>query len=345
MSPQPQKAMKIQPLKEIPIDYSFSDKEQVQLYDLLETVKSNPFQDFNAFLSEMKELKQDPALPVSFTEWIKESKKRDLAKKPFLRISNCPTDQSLPVLDWNQPLEEKYQKKKSFIGEAFLVLYAELAGTPTLSYKNTMNGDYIRDIHPEKALRDSQSARTTRSFGFHKEIPIRPTSPDYLNILGLRNDPANEIHTTLIRNTDIVTQLPAAVVEALKKPLFTTPHTVLAVQFDTQHKLTEAQTHAIIGTHNEFFYHETRTTSTDKAGQKAIEQLDTLLREQASKVFLGPGDFISLANKHALHGRSVGEIKHPEAVKHRWLIKTFNAGNIADYEPYFYQNQYAVIDG
>ena len=170
--------------KKHPADYVFSAKEQQELFEILSKVKSNPFTEYDTFLLDIRAIISNGKLPKAFLELIRTFKNRDEEKQPYVYLKNCPMDKKLPVLNWENPRKSKLELKKTFIAEAFLVLYSELMKTPTLAYRFGGNGDYIRDVHPSKKFQKSHTSQTLTSFGFHKELPIRDTSPDYLRIMG-----------------------------------------------------------------------------------------------------------------------------------------------------------------
>lgn len=331
--------------KKIQADFTFSAKEKNQLTILLQSVKGHPFYDYSKFLRSVQTLIKNNTLPTDFLAYIEKAKKRSLLKKPYVFLSNCPIDEKLPLLDWEDPRTSKLQLKKTFIAEAFLILYAELMNTPTLAYRFGGNGDYIRDVHPKKALQKSQTSLTLTSFGFHKELPIRNTSPDFLRIMGLRNSKANEILTTFIRNIDIINVLDGKTIDILRTKQFRTPFTVLSVNKDKNEELGQApMEHAILENY-EISYHEGRTIGLTEKAQAAILKLNNALKQNKKGVLLDNGDFVDLANKYCLHAKDVNFVKDEEALKQRWLIKTFNARNIKTFEPFFVEGKYGMVNG
>ncbi|MFH7422931.1 taurine catabolism dioxygenase TauD, partial [Pseudomonas syringae pv. tagetis] len=44
------------------------------------------------------------------------------------------------------PVKDKYLKKTQFLSEGFLELFAQLTGTPLLSYETRNEGDYFTDV-------------------------------------------------------------------------------------------------------------------------------------------------------------------------------------------------------
>ena len=326
-------------------DFIFSDEDKKHLTSLLLKVTSSPFNNYPTFLAAIQRLAKSDEIPTSLREFCQKSKKRNFVEQPYVYLKNCPVDEKLPFLDWQNPREQKLLLKKTHVGEGFLVLYSELTGTPTLAYRFGGNGDYIRDVHPSKAFQKSHTSQTLTSFGFHKELPIRDTSPDFLRIMGLRSNPVNEILTTFVKNVDIINYLDEETLNVLRSKVFHTPFTVLSVNVDKTNILGKApENHAIIDDF-EISYHEGRTEGTTPESKAAILKLNACLKELKKGIFLGSGDFVDFANKYCLHAKDVNQVADEVAVKQRWLIKTFNAYDIRNFEPFFVKGRYGLVNG
>lgn len=326
-------------------DFAFSNEDKQHLISIFSEVKASPFTDYPTFLATIQRIASSENLPQSLLEIVEAAKSRSLIHQPYICIKNCPIDEQLPLLDWENPRASKLELKKTFVAESFLILYSELLGTPALAYRFGGNGDYIRDVHPSKALQKSHTSHTLTSFGFHKELPIRNTSPDFLRILGLRNSPENEILTTFVKNIDIINRLDDDTLEVLRSKEFHTPFTVLSVNADRTKALGEAPDRHAVLVDFETFYHEGRTKGVTPRAKEAVQKLNNLLKEVKKGVFLGSGDFVDFANKYCMHAKDVNQVGNPEAVKQRWLIKTFNALNIKTFEPYFVEGKYGLVNG
>jgi L-asparagine oxygenase len=326
-------------------DFIFSDEDKNHLTSLLLEVTSSPFDNYPTFLAAIQRLANSDEIPDSLREICNKNKERNFIHEPYVYLKNCPVDKNLPLLDWKNPREQKLLLKKTNVGEGFLVLYSELTGTPTLAYRFGGNGDYIRDVHPSKAFQKSHTSQTLTSFGFHKELPIRDTSPDFLRIMGLRSNPENEILTTFVKNIDIINYLDDETLDVLHSKVFHTPFTVLSVNADKSKILgKEPENHAIIN-NSEVSYHEGRTEGTTPESKAAILKLNASLKVLKKGIFLGNGDFVDFANKYCLHAKDVNKVENIEAVKQRWLIKTFNAYDIKTFEPFFVKGRYGLVNG
>lgn len=75
-------------------------------------------------------------------------------------------------------------------------------------------------------------------------------------------------------------------------------------------------------------YYDKRTMATKGAPPEAaaaIRALKAAMQQvKPTKVALEQGDLFVLPNRRGLHARVVGEIRDPEALHRRWLLKTYN---------------------
>ena len=62
-----------------------------------------------------------------------------------------------------------------------------------------------------------------------------------------------------------------------------------------------------------------------------LAKLDTVLHELKERVFIEPGDFVITYNNHTIHAKEVLEVRKPEELRSRWIIKTVN---VDDLEPH-----------
>lgn len=323
---------------------ALSDACHDAVYDLLAQVTAHPFMDYAQFEAQIRDLAQQ-GIPAELAEIIAAAKHRDIRRKPYFYIANCPVDRELPVLDWENPRADKLKHKKTFIAEGFLILYSVLMETPTLAYRFGGNGDQVRDVHASRALQNSHTSQTLTSFGFHKELPIRATSPDYLRLMGLRSSPVNDIRTTFVINQELIDYLDEGTLEVLRQPLFHTPFTVLSVSVDKDNVLGAPPSEHAILNGVEISYHEGRTEALTPVAEAALQKLNAALAELKQGVAMHRGDFVDFANKYCLHAKDVVAVNDPEALKNRWLIKTFNAHDLRTYEPYFVPGHYGLVNG
>ncbi len=242
------------------------------------------------------------------------------------------------------PVESKYELKKTFIGEAFLVLYSELLGTPAIGYKNVNAGDIVHDIFPKEELYHTQSQKTLAPIGFHMDLANHFVRPDHVNILAMRSCPGNEIYTTFVRNLDLHDEL-NAITDLLRRPDYYTPFDDLSTYGDKANELGEAAPHPILLGDHDFVYFEGRTRGADADGQRATAALDTALHRRKRSVLMRPGDFVSIANNYSLHGKDVETIRDPYQQKIRWSIKTVNVDALAKHAAHYVPGHYGLVNG
>lgn len=297
------------------------------MYDALVSVKANPYQDYETFLSEVKALAAN-----ELREFCDEMKTLDRDNNyddhPALYLKNCPIDKEMPIFDHEDPVASKYELKKIFATEAFLCLYAEAVGTIPLGYATINGGDIFHDMYLKTALRDTHSQKSMRSIGFHNDLPNNRARPDWVNIVCHRNHPANKVSTTFIRNRDIIDYLDDETLRVLAEPIFYTEHEVIAVHGGKDKAGVEVKPIYYPGSDITFVYFEQRTTSNEERGLKAIARMDEALHAMKERIYLQPGDFVAINNNACIHGREVVDIQDMEAHKKRWLMKTWNVNTI-----------------
>lgn len=66
------------------------------------------------------------------------------------------------------PVRSKYELKTTFVAEAMLALFAQLANTPAIGYVN--DGDVFQDIYPKESMATSQSQKALKEIHFHKDL-------------------------------------------------------------------------------------------------------------------------------------------------------------------------------
>lgn len=323
--------------------YHFTTQEKEALQTLL-AIPISPYLDYRVFFLEIQAILHSTKLPLFFKKLCEDIKSVDLHDNPVFILRNCPIDAHLPVFDIDEPLQSKYQLKNTFISEAFLNIFAELTNNSPLGYKNINNGDHFHDVYPMRKLMNSQSQKSLVTLGFHNDLPNNIARPDWVNILCLRNYHLNRVSTTIIRNVDIIKNLDQETLAILKKPLFKTPPEVISVyggrdENDVVHKPIYFENASM-----PFCYFETRTKAMTQDGESAIAKLDAVLHNVKQRVFLGAGDFISIANNHCLHAREVVEITDAEEHKKRWLQKTFNVNNIHNFHEHMVEHKFRVIN-
>ncbi len=333
----------------VSVDYVFEPELGRQLAAELTRPNVNPYTHYPAFFAHVRELIDTKRVPESFVSFCRQARERNLVQRPFLFIKGCPIDEELPVFDFDEPVKSKYALKKTFVGEGFLVLFANLMGTPAIGYKNVNGGDIVHDIYPQKSLYETQSQKTLKQIGFHKDLANHFVRPDFVNILAMRSSEQNEIFTTFVRCQDVVKFLGKSVAAVLREPIFYTPYDDLSVHGDKGQELGRAKMHPVLQGEADLVYFENRTIAETEEGRAALEKVNVALHKLKARVLMQPGDFVSCANNFSLHGKDVGVIRDPYQQKIRWSIKTVNVASLEPHRRHFKQYEaqysYAVVDG
>ncbi|MDR3713348.1 MAG: hypothetical protein P4L51_11065 [Puia sp.] len=127
--------------------YSFSDVECDTLLATLQRVTENPYRDYNSFARAILYLVEMNEVPAFFRDVCATIKHQRVAAISNIHVlRNCPIDREVPYLNSDDPLSDKYTKKRTFIGEAFLALFAQLVRNPLLAYGTRHNGDFFTDV-------------------------------------------------------------------------------------------------------------------------------------------------------------------------------------------------------
>lgn len=332
----------------IQTDFSFTPDEKQQFKEALSSIPANPYTQYPAFLKGVRQLLAEGRIPQRFVDMCKAARGRDLIAHPFHFVTNCPIDEGVPPFDFEQPVKSKYELKKTFIAEGFLLTYADLMGQPAIGYKNVNAGDILQDIYPMKELYKSQSQKTLLPIGFHKDLANHFVRPDFVNILGMRSFEGNEILTTFVRNRDLIDFLGPDLERVLREPNFYTPYDDLSTHSDKDAKLGRAANHPVIQGEADFVYFENRTVAYSDEGARAVEKVNEGLHSLKSRILMRPGDFVSCSNNTGLHGKDVETIKDPYQQKIRWSIKTVNVLDMEKHRQHFKEyvpGEYAIVNG
>ncbi|WP_461534853.1 hypothetical protein [Spongorhabdus nitratireducens] len=78
--------------------------------------------------------------------------------------------------------------------------------------------------------------------------------------------------------------------------------------------------------------------------KRGHQKLDDVNHKCKNPVFLGTGDFVSIANNDSLHAREVIHIGDMAAHKMRWLCKTFNVNSLQEHQHMMSDDRYGVVN-
>lgn len=330
--------------RSVEYDFVLSDSERTTLLEILSSVKSNPYLEYSDFCNDVDRIASTVVLPATLTSFTRAFLAGDAVHNAFAFGRNCPIDANLPFFNWENPVEEKYLKKKTFIAEAFLTLMATLLGKPAIAHRSVNSGDFFHDIAPKRSMATSQSQKTIETLHFHKDFTNHFARPDYVIQIVLRNDPVNEVYSTYVRNIDILSALPEHVKEVLQSIEFHTPYDDISIQ-ESGKKLGKAAQHAIIEGESEFRVFENRTRGLTQRAEAALKVLLSVMHEQKVSNVPEPGDFVIIRNNYSLHGKEVANVSNVDSLRSRWIMKTHNVDDVRAFGKFFEPNNYGVIDG
>ena len=313
---------------ELAVDFSFTDAERAALTARFEAINVHPYRTYPAFRHHVRLLAAEEPHAARLRQFLHVHRSRSSFDRPFVFMRNTPVDRHLPDLDNSNPVSAKHALKSSFVAEAFLQLYAELAGEHPISYVNVNGGDVYQDIFPQESMKASQSQKALGPIHFHKDLANHFVRPDTVNILSLRSSDANEIHTVFASNREVLAALDGETLDVLRKPWFHTPYDDLTLR-GARVALGRAPAHAVLACESDLRFFEHRTEALDSRGTDALEKLAAAVHACKRRVLMRPGDFVSIANNLSLHGKEVGRIGDPREQRRRWSIKTVNVHVVA----------------
>lgn len=308
------------------LSHVFTDAERDDLRTVLRTVGANPYRDPVAFAKEVAGLAERAevlgALP-GVAERVRKDRESGTAFAHALR--NCPVDEHIPLLDQEDPLSDKYAKKTTFVGEAFLQLFGHLAGTPLLAYGTRFNGDFFTDVIAINRYIGKQTGYSDGELAYHNDRTAHPVRADYITLLGMRCPDGDITYTSFVSGADLLDALSEQERKLLREPHFYTPFDV--VSRDNNKKLTVSDNHSIFYDQHSVRYVDTHTTVAPDAPSEAKDALialkNALVRTTKTRHRIRNGDLFTFANQDGLHSREHIEINDPERARTRWLLKTY----------------------
>lgn len=310
--------------------FEFSDEQRAELAVIL-NVHCNPYTHYPDFLAEIKKL-VERGLPRYMEDLRERLRVIDKRRNPIVVIKNCPIGY-VPDLDYDRPLESKYEKKKDFVAEAFHSVYAEMLGAAPVAYRNANRGDMFQDITPMRQLANSITQRTLDTLHFHFDLPDHKVRPDWVYLLGIVNSPANKVYTPVVRLTDVFDRLSVETIDQLKRPIYAQPLSVFSRDIPN-YGMAEAGYRSLgpllieRGGELALMYFEGCHTGLDELGVRAIEELRGVLHKCKYNLFIGPGDFVAISNFDSMHARHVERVDDIEAHKKRWLLKAWVVSDV-----------------
>lgn len=330
----------------------FSNLEKDELQKVLKSISFSPYKDYRRFKMSISSLIDNGSVPNFFVDICQNIKidRENLGINAHL-LRNVPLDEVIPEFDQSDPVNDKYVKKTTFIGESLLELFSQLTESPLLAYNTRNNGDFFHDVYAHKKYTHTQTQKTDGELYYHNDRTAHPVRADFLSLLGMRCSDDNLIFTGYLDGNDLLHQLKPESQVWLRKPFFMTPFDEYSR--DSNKGQVDSESHSILENTHTFRYYDTRTTYVPDAPVEAIKALVDLkvamTKVAKSKVLVHKGDLFSFANQDSLHNREIISINDPYSAEKRWLLKTYsfrNTENMSKYNEFFQTDLPGlVIDG
>lgn len=315
-------------------DYTFSDVERDDIRAALAPVCGNPYRDYLGFVAEVEQVVAGglPPTMLKVAEHIRDERADGVSDVHALR--NCPVDTELPDLSHGDPQADKYARKTTFTGEAFLAAFAFATGTPLLAYATRFNGDFFTDVFAIDRYSGKQTGYSDGELVFHNDRTAHPVRADFITLLGLRCPPEELTYTGFVDGRDLLAGVGPDMEAVLRQPHFVTPFDV--VSRDNNAALTASEPHAVFENHHSIRYLDTHTTVAPDAPDAAKDALlalkNALARAERRRHRILQGDLFTFANQDGLHNRELIEVVDPARSRSRWLLKTYAFRNAANAE-------------
>ncbi|WP_432721117.1 TauD/TfdA family dioxygenase [Jeongeupia wiesaeckerbachi] len=306
--------------------HTFTADEHDVLFALLKSIPGNPYEHHAHFVAEVDSLVRGNDVPGFFRalcDKIRTDREQAISDIHVLR--NCPIDADLPELDLDDPVADKYAKKRTYIGEAFLALFARLTQTPQLAYGSRNNGDFFTDVIAINRYSGMQTGFSDSELVYHNDRTAHSVRADFIALLGMRCPADDLVYTGYIDGRDLLAHLSADEQATLRLPHFITPFDVYSR--DTNKAQVISEVHPILENHHSFRYLDSMTRVAPQAPEIAKDALiamkSALTRAQRTRHRLLDRDLLVFANQDALHNREKIEINDPNGTRSRWLLKTY----------------------
>lgn len=312
--------MKVKKLK-------LSEEAKARLSVLFLGLDSNPYKQYKEFHNEISHFSAENKVPQQFIDVCHTIKNDRKSGETYAHlIQNSPIDFDIPLFDHADPLNDKYAKKQTYLGESFLELLAQLTDAPPLAYDTRNNGDFFHDVYAHAKYSNTQTQKTDSELFYHNDRTAHEIRADYLALLGMRSYENNKIYTGYIDGRALLENLSEREQEILRKPYFITPFDDYSK--DSNESQVSSDIHSILEDYQNFRYYDTRTTYSPDAPIEAREALltlkDAIMKAQKDHIQIRSGELFVFPNQAGLHNREIIEVADSQEAKDRWILKTYN---------------------
>ena len=323
------------------------------IYELLSRIVSNPYQDYNAFKKEIEHMiYQNKDQLTDFINLCNTIITDRQNQSNIHHIKNCVIDKIIPIFDPENPVDSKYEKKKTFIAEGFLLLFSICTKSPILGYETRNNGDMYQDVYSQSKYADTQTQKAAGDLYFHNDRTAHEIRADILCLLGMRVNPKNHSYTGYVDGTSLLENISKEYQQVLRGPYFTTPFDLYSS--DSNALQENSGKHSILFNDHSFRYYDTRTTyATDInspestiAKEALLSLKDAIQLTKKHYIKINTSDLLCIPNQEGLHCRINIDISSEEDHKKRYLLKTYNFNSIESCSKYassFFKNTAGLV--
>lgn len=203
-----------------------------------------------------------------------------------------------------------------------------------ISYADEKDGRLIQDICPVPGAEHRQENTGSSLLELHTEDGFHPNKPDFLSLLALRSDHANEAMTVACGVRTILPHLTPEVVEVLREPWF---RIRLATSFVGADVTAYSRLMPVLSgcpSDPDLCVDMHATEPMNEAARDALEELRQRILGSLVGTALQPGDMLIVDNRKAVHGRTGFSPRYDS--RDRWLRRCFAVADIRASHPMRY---------
>ena len=198
----------------------------------------------------------------------------------------------------------------------------------SISYSDEKHGCLVQDVWPKKGANRQENSGSVR-LALHTEDGFHPAPPHFVGLLCLRGDRDGAAALVTCGIGDVLPELDAATVAALRRPEFRIRFSTSFVPDASAKVLTDPMP-VLSGpaASPDLRCDFNGSVAVTPRAQAALDRLEQVMRRSLKGLVTQPGDLIILDNRRAMHGRTGFTPRYDR--RDRWLRRTFA---VADLRP------------
>jgi L-asparagine oxygenase len=212
------------------------------------------------------------------------------------------------------------QGTKDSTSEESLLAMARLLGEP-VGYLPELGGRIVQNLVPVVSNATVQTSTSSKAtLMWHTETAFHPHKPRYLALLCLRGQVG--AHTLLCSIDDLLTTLPAKIVDVLQQPRFrVSPDRSFLAEGSAGTLGPAIAVLAKTSGGEEFTFDADLMVGIDQDASAALVTLSEHIEHHVQRIELAAGDLLVIDNHRAVHGRSSFTARFDGT--DRWLQRAF----------------------